>query len=106
MSAITFTGIDFTGSPDDNDTAAAQLIVDNENARRAAQEPPETPLPDSTGAELKASYLTILLEIVTNAHASYSKQAAEQAAQSQDVKTLWQDATDSQRAAAVTALTT
>lgn len=84
MSAITFT-IGFTGSPDASDILGARRIVrirndeiTAENARRAAQTPPLSALPllpFATGAELKASYLGILLETVTSAHASYVAQA-------------------------------
>ena len=101
MSAITFS-VDFSGTPDEMDRAAAQYIVDEENARRAAQVPPETPLPDGTGAELKASYLQMLEQIITNAHASYLKQFRTK--EIRDVKVRWDLATDAERAAALAEL--
>ena len=75
MSAITFTSLTFTGTPDASDTLAAQFMVRLENARRALLDPPGTPLPSATGAQLKTSYLTVLLQIVTLAHESYIAQA-------------------------------
>ena len=103
MTAITFTSLDFTGTPDDSDIQAAKMIINQENVRRAALETPETPLPMSTGAELKASYLELVLDKVTRIHASYAKQAAERSLTA-DAKQLWSDATQAQRDAAVVAL--
>jgi len=74
---ITFTNLNFTGSPDGNDTRAAKYIIKVENDRRAALDPPGTPLPDATGAEVKSSYLTILIDIISNAHTDYIRQAKE-----------------------------
>lgn len=86
-SNITFTGLNYSGASTADDQLAARYIVRQENERRtaqnlvlAAQDPPGNPiplLPMSTGAELKQSYLAILLQVVTNAHASYSQQAAQ-----------------------------
>lgn len=66
---------DFTGPPDADDQLAAKYIVALENKRRAALDPPGTPLPANTGAALKASYLLLLVEIETRAHQSYIDQA-------------------------------
>lgn len=95
MSAITFT-LDFTGTPDADDILAARHIVRQENerralvnvgitaenVRRAAQTPPLDPLPllpilpTATGAQLKASYLGLLIpKNITEAHLDYIKQA-------------------------------
>lgn len=87
------------------DSDAATYIVEAENERRAAADPPETPLPYATGAELKASYLAMLESIIDRAHASYQKQSATKKLETENVKTLWQTATEAQRAAAVAALT-
>lgn len=93
------------GTPDEKDLAAARLIVTRENERRAALDPPEDPLPTSTPVEIRAGFLTVLdTQILPNAHASWIREAAEIQLAQQDVKSLWRDATDAQRAAAVAAL--
>ena len=102
MSAITFS-VGFTGTPDEYDIAAAQYVIDAENARRAAQDPPESPLPDGSGAEIKSSYLGELGKAVDSAHANYAKAARTQSLETQ-VRQAWIDATDAQRAAALAAL--
>ena len=70
MASITFTSLDFTGTPDEEDIRAAQLIVDLENevitaqnVVLAAEDPPGTPIPllGRTGAELKTNYLALLV---------------------------------------------
>jgi hypothetical protein len=71
---VVFT-LDFTGAPDADDTLAARQIVFIENQRRAALQPPGTPLATNTSAAVKASYLTILLQTVTSAHLSYIAQS-------------------------------
>ena len=106
--------VGFTGTPGDHDIDAATLIIGNKNAeieaeneRRAALDPPEDPLPLlplETTAELKASYLSVLAEIVETAHNDYARQAAEQQEQEANVKELWRDASPAQRAAAIAAL--
>ena len=98
-----FVGIQVNNA-DVDDLRAAQHIVGLENERRAALDPPEAALPDSTNAELKASYESMLLSIIADAHASYKKQAADKAASDQSLKDLWKAATDAERAAAITAL--
>jgi hypothetical protein len=50
------------------------MIVDAENVRRAALDPPGTPLPFGTNQEKKASYLTSMLQVVLAAHGSYRSQ--------------------------------
>lgn len=98
-----FVGIEVQNA-DANDFRAAQYIIDIENARRAALDPPETPLPVGTNAEVIASYESILLEIIDKAHNSYKKQASEQALSNNNIKFLWESATDAERAAAIAAL--
>jgi|DEB0MinimDraft_6_1074348.scaffolds.fasta_scaffold59451_2 hypothetical protein len=88
----------------EKDADAANLIVDQENERRAALDPPEAPLPKSNNAELKASYETVLSATLLSAHMSYQKQAAEKKSQDADAKTLWENATNAQRDAAIAAL--
>ena len=74
-SAITFTSLTFSGAPSSDDQLAAKYIVGLENNRLASLIPPGTPFPVDTPSNLKSSYLTILLAIVTSAHASYISQA-------------------------------
>lgn len=76
MSTIVFTSLTFTGTPSADDELAARFIVRLENARRAALEPPEAALPTGTMAQLKNSYLIVLLQVVTSAHLSYVSQAS------------------------------
>lgn len=102
--------VTFTGTPNDFDKDGATFIVENENARRAADldengDPVEQPLPYATGAELKVSYLGLLAEIITKAHASYVNQAARQQEKEDAIKDLYLNATPAQRAAAKAALT-
>lgn len=70
----------FTGSPDAEDLLAARHAIFVENRLRAQRSAlpgatPETPLPTSTPAETKASYLAILTERATNHHKSYILEA-------------------------------
>lgn len=74
-STITFGELTYSGVPSSDDVLAAKYIVGLENKKRAAQIPPGTPLPVDTNANLKASYLSILIAIVTSSHASYISQA-------------------------------
>lgn len=96
--------VGFTGSPAPADIAGALLVIADENAYRAAADPVEDPLPFGTGAEIKASYLTVLAKRVTEIHESYKTQAAEKEQTNADVRNLWLNATPEQRAAAITAL--
>lgn len=70
--AITFTALDYTGTPTADEARAALDIINEENARRAAATPPGTPLPTGTNAQKKTSYITCLLQNnVQKAHESY-----------------------------------
>ena len=95
-----------TSNLDNADRKAVRFIVDAENARRAALDPPETPLLTGSASEYKASYEEILKETLERAHASYIDQAGDKELTARDVRTLWRGATDAQRDAAVAALTT
>jgi len=95
--------VSFTGTPSGTDVRAARLIVDAENVRLAALDPPGTPLATTPASALKASYLGLLADIITNTHLSYIKQAGKQD-ERLDLVTLWRDATDAQRDSAITAL--
>lgn len=103
MSDITFT-IDYTGTPNRDDSDAAVYVIDRANDDLLSADPNATLWPKSTNAEIKASYLSILLTTVTRAHDSYIQQAAENKLNEQNVRDLWDDATDAQRASAITAL--
>jgi len=96
--------VDFTGAVSENDTTAAKYIIDIENTRLAGLDPPVAPLLNSTGAEIKASYLGLLSTLVTRTHDSYIQQAIDKSSETANAEQLWKDATDSQRAAAITAL--
>lgn len=96
--------VDFTGRPDGFDREAAIMCIEQENERLAALDPPQDPLPYETNAELKASYLAYLDDIITKAHESYKLQAAEKAERENNVRDLWKEATPAQRQAAVAAL--
>jgi hypothetical protein len=103
MAAITI-ATNVSGTPDELDRRAMNLAIAQENERRAASNPPIAQLPNSTGAERKTSYETILNQQLTAAHDALVTQAGE-VALFRDVKPLWQAATDAKRAAAITALT-
>ena len=68
-SAITFTGLDFTGTPSSDDSNGAKSAVLRENTRRAGLIPPGTPLLVNNAANIKASYLIVLLDKITSVHA-------------------------------------
>jgi len=92
-----------TGIADEQDRRAMNLLIDQENARRAALVPPGTPLPKSTGAERKASYELLLNERLAAMHASYIEQAGSTAL-FRDIRPRWEIATDAQRTACLNAL--
>jgi multidrug efflux pump subunit AcrB len=126
MTAITIT-TNVVGAPDADDRRAMMFVIakDNEriarinatitqeNARRAALNPPEQALPllpvlpSSTGAERKSSYESVLNATILRAHESYVTQAAaavEQDPAFKDIRPLWADATPAKKAAAIAAL--
>lgn len=72
---ITFS-VGFTGTPDAEDQRAARHAIFTENTRRAALTPPGTPLPNSTAAEVRASYLSILTSQIANQHSTNITYAA------------------------------
>jgi hypothetical protein len=65
---VVFT-VTFSGTPDADDARSASQIVFIENQKREATSPPGTPLAVDTGANLKASYLSLLTAQVTAIHA-------------------------------------
>ena len=92
-----------TGSLDQEDRRAMLFIVEAENARRAALDPPEDPLPISTNVEIRQSYAVVQSALLTSAHLSYVQQS--NVASLQDIRAAWDSATDAQRNAALNALT-
>lgn len=59
------------------DRRAFRMVVDQENARRAALIPPETPLPNATNAEYKSSAEIVYAMRMNDAHRDYIRQADE-----------------------------
>ncbi len=96
--------VSVSGTPNSFDLDAATMVVTEENARRAAQDPPGTPLPTGTTVQLRDSYLSILVQRVAEVHANYVKEAAARELREQNVKQLWENATPAQRQAALDAL--
>lgn len=87
------------------DIETGTLLVERENERRAALEPPEDPLPYSNNTELKESVELLLnTKILVSAWTSWKREAAAKAREDQNIKDLWESATDAERAAAISAL--
>lgn len=78
--SITFTSLDFSGSPDPEDILGARRAITVENQRRASLVPPGTPLPFANNAQVKASVLAIYLQLVTNEHTANISSAKTQGA--------------------------
>lgn len=95
--------VNLQGSPSEDDILAAQHIIFQENARRAAADPVEEPLPITPVPQLANSYESMLVKIIEKAHASYIEQALEKSLR-EDTATLWKNATAAQRQAAIAAL--
>jgi hypothetical protein len=83
---------------------AAKFIVDAENKKRAAADPPINPLPVTPWADLKASYLTVLGHTLDRAHENYIKQQADQQASQDELNARWLEGGESERAAALAQL--
>jgi len=103
--------IDYSGTPDARDVAAATYAIEQENLRRSLDldendEPKLPPLPMATGAELKASYIAIKVAQMTAVHERTAKQAAEQALDEGNAIERWKAATPAQQAAALAELPT
>lgn len=92
-----------TGTLDQEDRRAMLFIVEAENARRAALNPPEDPLPISTNVEIRQSYAVVQSALLTAAHLSYIEQS--DVASLAEIRELWGPASDAQRNAARAALT-
>lgn len=91
-----------TGTLDQIDRRAMLAKVNEENARRASLTPLGTPLAVSTNAELRTSYEVVLGTVLNDIHANNISQS--DVATLQDIRALWPNATDQQRAAALAAL--
>ena len=98
MSNINFS-VDFTGAPDPYDVEAGTLAVELYNRRN-----PNSPLPYGTGAELKASYLTVLATEVSMCHSRFQRRAADAEEESSQAMKRWRMSTPAQRAAALAEL--
>lgn len=87
------------------DKLAAIDQIEKENVRRAALETPLPALPYGTLQELAASYETLASQILDNAHNDYVRQAAEDDLNElkAQLDSLWRDATDADRQAAIAA---
>lgn len=93
-----------TGTVDTPDRRAMDAQIAAENARRAALEPPGTPLANSTAAERKSSYETILSARLAEVHASYIAQAGVDLADVRAIRQALPNATDAQLATIKTTL--
>lgn len=83
---------------------AAKFIVDNENEKRLAADPPLPVLPVTPWADLKASYLTVLTATIQSAHLNYIKQQADKQAADDELDVRWLEGGESERAAALSSL--
>lgn len=101
MSTVVIT-YNITGTADTEDRRAMEYVIAQENARRAALDPPEAALPMSTATERRVSYETVMAPRMAEIHRSYINQS--DVATLQEVRALWPAATDAKRAAALAAL--
>lgn len=101
MAVIAIT-VNATGTADEEDRSGMEYQIDKENARRAALDPPGTPLPKSTASERKASYETIAAAVIAGWHQENIDLGS--VASLAQIKALWPTATISQRNAAFAAL--
>jgi len=83
---------------------AAKFIVDKENEKRLAAEPPELQLPTVPWANLESSYLQVLTATIQSAHENYIKQQADQQASEDELNTRWLEGGEAERAAALAQL--
>lgn len=91
-----------TGTIDQADKRAMLLVVNNENARRAALAPPEAALPIGTNVEIRDSYKIVQSALLNAAHLDYVRQS--DVATLAEIRALWEAADDTKRNAARTAL--
>ena len=96
---VSVSGLDSEGL---HDALAAQFVVQKENARRAKVGLPLLPLEPFDA--LKASYVLFLSSVVQQAHESYIGEQATEQAKADHLSKRWLEASDAERAAALTAL--
>lgn len=84
------------------DRRAMLFVINADNVRRAAQDPPIDALPFADAPQIRSSYAIVQTALLISAHASYIEQS--DVATLQDIRARWQNATDQQRAAALAAL--
>lgn len=91
---------------DRDDWAAVMLVVERENARRAALPIPLPALPLTTALERRTSYQTVMDAQLMRLHLANVASAATNNTTVKQIREAAMVATDAQRAAALTALTT
>ena len=91
-----------TGALDQADKRAMLHIINQENARRAALDPPVDPLSVVDNQAIKASYEVVQSALLIAAHLSYVEQS--DVATLAEIRALWVPASDAQRNAARAAL--
>lgn len=104
MTTVTITTNIATFDRDDREVANAAIA--QENQRRALLTPPGTPLPNSTAAEMRTSYQTIMADRVMAVHQAGIKAITANNTTVRQIRDAAMVATDAQRAAALAALTT
>jgi len=82
-------------NPDAEDRQTMEYCIKEENTRRAALDPPGTPLPFATASERKASYEVLLSQAAAEMHTHRVNQAkvAAEVATPRDVKVAYSSAT-------------
>ena len=96
--------VNITNASKESDAQAARYLVDRENDRRAALDPPETPLPTTPAASLLSSWEIALAQGLAAAHPGHVAMAAREAADTASHKERWAISTDAQRAASTAQL--
>ena len=91
---------------DRDDMAAAVMVIERENVRRAALPVPLPALPLSTAQERRTSYQTIMAGHLLRLHLANIQIAAISNTTVKQIRDAAMGASDAQRAAALTALTT
>ena len=94
--------VQVTGALDQADRRAMLFIVEQENVRRASLNPPLAALSVVDNVAIRTSYAAVQASLLQSSHLSYIEQS--NVATLQDIRTLWPNATDQQRAAAKAAL--
>ena len=100
MPAIVFDTLDYSGTPDEQDIRVATQRIDDANAiitaNNEANQTSDPLWPKSNNAEIKASYLSVLLEDLTSFHAR--RVIEENARTLAALKDAWASASDADRA--------